>query len=106
MTVVDRTTPNQCEFDVRPRVSFEITHHGITDVRVVPGIKCREEAETVDFVHGFRCAQHPPRWDQAYAQYLHDNWGERSAGMYRRTMITLLQKSILSRYTSSIDEAA
>lgn len=61
-------------------------------------VKCEKEAVTVDFVCGFRCALHPPRWNQVYARSCHQQGRSGTADTYRRTMISLLTDSILARH--------
>jgi hypothetical protein len=69
------------------------------------GTQCSNPAATVDLVNGFRCLDHPPRWDQSYAQRLHAMGWHHTADTYRHTMMELLKDRILTRYTQD-EEAA
>lgn len=96
----DSTSASPCQFVLSTLAV--VTTQGET--KTVPRKDCGAPSVTVDFVNGFRCEGHPPRWDQAYALYLRDMGWSDSAGAYRRTMIELLKDRILTRHQAPPEE--
>lgn len=97
MVITEQTTPNPCTFVLTAGSSLTVVDHGVEKVVATPRVKCGTPAATIDFVNGYRCVDHPPRWEQGYAVDCHDAGRHGTADAYRRTMIALLKDRIVSR---------
>jgi len=95
----DTEAAKTCEYEFVPGEKRVVTSLGMRHVTVLKEpVTCGAAAETVDLVNGFRCVDHPPRWEQSYAQWCRAQGRHGWADAYRRTFIAMLTTSVLERH--------